>query len=226
MTMDLTPGLLTVSFADDPSNISRIEYVDTNTRRTLCQVISADGTVINRFETVCERVFNQQYGTPVSPDGERLYIGVWTRGLFCYSVSTGKVLWRIGPGRVRHILVHGDFVIFCSAGRGIYKVEGKTGTLVKRIPFSGLDVLSSMSPNELFVGTKRDWYIIYSLPELEENARIRAAWLHALCGGAYILLSAKRCGDELVLEGWRASQERSGQGSEQFNCSIPLALLA
>ena len=61
-------------------------------REGMLTVINQDGGIVNTFTTPASVAFNRQYGTPISPDGKYVFIGVWEKGLFCYSISDGELV--------------------------------------------------------------------------------------------------------------------------------------
>ncbi len=82
------------------------------------------------FRCGCD-FYNSQYGTPVSNDGERLFIGHWeyNKGLCCYSIKDNKLIWRFKGSKNRNVFVYDGFLIVIKAETSILKVDEKTGKI-------------------------------------------------------------------------------------------------
>ena len=115
MTIEHGSNKLTIHF--DHPVIKTLAY----DREGMLTVINQDGGIVNTFTTPASVAFNRQYGTPISPDGRYVFIGVWEKGLFCFSISEGRLVWKQGPGKVRKILVFDTVVIVEMCDRGIYR---------------------------------------------------------------------------------------------------------
>ncbi len=129
--------------------------------------IRKGGKTRSSFQTIYERVFNGQYPPPLSPDGRRLYIGSWRSGLHCYDVSTGKVRWRKGPGRVRNIYAFKGLVLAEMEGRGLYLRKEDNGDLVRVISMSGISFVHLLRRNLLMAGPYRQKYLGFEVPKLQ-----------------------------------------------------------
>ena len=115
MTIEYRSDKLPIHF--DHPLIKTLEY-DLDGTLT---VFGQDGRIVNVFQTPASTAFNRQYGTPISPDGKLVFIGVWDKGLFCYSIPDGRLVWKQGPGKVRKILVCDTELIVEMCDRGIYR---------------------------------------------------------------------------------------------------------
>jgi hypothetical protein len=141
-------------------------------------IFSAYGELISSFPTVYERVFNSQYGAPISPDGKYLLIGTWYKGLYCYDIRTGELLWKKGPGKVRKIIPIENYVIVEMCNRGIIKRDIGTGEIVTELKMSGIECLFQISNNEIFAGPKRNVYYVYQIPDFIEKYAIPGSILN------------------------------------------------
>lgn len=130
-------------------------------------VCNHEGEKVAEFQTVASVAYNAQYGTPASKDGQFVFIGTWERGLFCYSIKDQRLIWKQGPGRVRHIILVDDNLIVEMAGRGIYRRNINTGELLEVLKMPSIDKFSQLSESDLLAGPLRGKYIHYDLPSLQ-----------------------------------------------------------
>ncbi|RAJ89770.1 hypothetical protein LX87_05669 [Larkinella arboricola] len=161
MRIEFLPRLLRIHYQYE--NVKTIEY-DVDGYLT---VYNRDDKKVAEFKTVSSIAYNAQYGTPITEDGQFVFIGTWERGLFCYSIKDQQLVWKQGPGRVRQILLMDSCLIVEMAQRGIYKRDVKTGELLQVLKMPSIDRFSQLSESELLAGPLRGKYIHYHLPSLQ-----------------------------------------------------------
>jgi len=183
-----------------------------------CTVLSQDGSLISSFQTPYELAFNSQYGTPISNDDQFLFVGTWYNGLYCYEISTGNLLWKKGPGRVRTIIPIDNYVIVEMQGRGIYKRTIQTGDLVTVVKMSGIENLFQISENEIFAGPKRNRSFVYQIPELIEKQTILNSVLNPNDSLTFVILDCHKAEGHLVVSGWEEYPHKDylQKGSKSF----------
>ena len=169
---------------------------------SLCQTLTGTGDLVATFDTVFVPAFNSQYSTPLSPDGERLYVGTWRRGLFCYDTRSGEILWRQGPGKVRQVDVVGADVIIEMADRGVYRRNARTGELLGQVKMGSIDAFFRIDSRRVFVGPKRGQYFVLSIPDLCATHVIPAEVLNPDRCLSFTLLEAYSAGASIIVSGW------------------------
>ena len=165
-------------------------------------VIDQDGRVVNAFKTPASVAFNRQYGTPISQDGKYVLIGVWEKGLFCYSIADGRLVWKQGPGKVRKILIFETELIVEMCDRGIYRRRIVDGSISQIIPMSAIDVFYRIRENELFAGPKYNKVFLYELPSLKASGYISMRELNLRNCLSFVITEARYEGKDLVIRGF------------------------
>ena len=187
----------------------------------LCRIISS-GRLITSFPTVYEPAFNGQYPPPASPDGKVLYVGTWTRGLHCYEVSSGKLLWRKGPGKVRHIFPVNGAVVTEMADRGLYRRDQTTGELTGQMKMAGISFAQSIGPDRIFAGPFRRKYLVVEIPELKPVAQVAEADLNPDDCLSLMLLAVAPSSGSFIASGWEEYPDRNfnARGVRKFNRKV------
>jgi hypothetical protein len=200
--------------------VARVEY----DAHGLCRAYTASSDLVSQFPTVYELAFNSQYGTPLSPDGRRVFIGNWYRGLFCYSTVTGDLLWHKGPGKVRMIVPTADHVIVEMCDRGIYKRDLSTGELVAQVKMTAIEILLPISGSEILAGPTRGSYSLYSIPNLRELQRITSSLLDPTRCLSVTIREAEKKDNLLVVRGWEEypGMDDSKSGVTRFERFVAL----
>lgn len=217
MIIEEVPNLLPIHF--DHEKIKTLRYdIDGS-----LSVIGTDNTVRITFPTKASVAFNRQYGTPISPDGKYVFIGTWEYGLFCHDLETGQVIWKQGPGKVRTIVVGGDFLFVEMCDRGMYVRDLKSGELVKEFKMSSINKLKRLSPTELFAGPRNSKYYIYSIPTLELKQEIKLKALNVNQCLSYIILDVFYRDNTLFVKGWEQYRHGNYQDADQvwFEREVP-----
>lgn len=189
-----------------------------------CQIISKTNKVLSEFQTVCSPPYNHQYGVPISNDGKFIFIGNWEKGLFCYSVYNGNLVWKQKPGKVRNIITTSDMLLVEVCDKGIQKRAVDTGDLISEIKMKNIQFLHAISENEIFTGYIKNKYFIYEIPSLYEKYSISEAVLNPnKCFSFNILKSIKENGN-LLIAGWEQYPNMNYQinGITNFERTIEL----
>ncbi len=202
-------GYLSIEF-NNPK-VKKLQYDDEGT----VSVLNQDNKAISHFKTVAQVVFNSQYGTPISEDGQYVFIGNWERGLFCYSLTDGQLKWKQEPGMVRTVIPYKDLLIIEMANRGVYIRSADTRELVKVIKMSGLEVFIRISDKELFVGPKFNRYFIYSLDTLQPLYEISKKYLNINRCYSFVIKEVFYKNDELYIKGSELGKDMIYNPSEE-----------
>ena len=80
-----------------------------------------------------------QYGTPVSNDGKLLFMGSWYKGLYCYIIETGKLLWHMKSTRITKVIVYDSYLTVARYGYYLAKIDIATGEIIAKINSKGLE---------------------------------------------------------------------------------------
>lgn len=211
---------LCISYTENNSDIERITYKTDG----CCSIYSKDGVIISEFQTTCSPAYNHQYGTPISEDGKYLFVGTWEKGLFCYNIYNGNLVWKKTPGKVRKIFVQKEFILIEMSGRGIFKRDVITGDLLGEIKMPNIDFIYQISKTEIFTGLIRNKYYIYEIADLYEKGMIPLSMLNINECLSFIILDAKRDGCNLTIKGWEQypNRNRSIIGVTHFSRSIKI----
>ncbi len=139
MNIEFESGILTIVYNIENTDIKKMKF----DKEGCCQVVSKSDEVISEFQTVCSPAYNHQYGIPISIDGKLIFIGNWEKGLFCYDVRTGNLVWKQKPSKIRNIIVTSDALIVEVCDKGIllrlkHKVPKLTDLPVREL----LDIMS------------------------------------------------------------------------------------
>ncbi len=210
MNIERAPGVLSITF--DHPKVAKLVY----DRDGNCSVHDSKGLIISRFSTVCDVVYNGQYGTPISLDGKFVFIGTWRNGLFCYEIETGALLWKKWPSKIRRIVVSDTSVIAAMDGRGIFKRNISDGEKVDEIKMSGIESLFQLNKKELFAGPKHNKYFIFRVPSLEVIRTIKASNININNCLSFILLDVFYDNNDLVFKGWEQYKNRDYRNDEQI----------
>ena len=164
--------------------------------------ISSNRRLVASFPTVYEPAFNGQYPPPVSLDGKVVYVGTWARGLHCYEIPSGKLLWRKGPGKVRRIFPVKRAVVTEMADRGLYRRDQTTGELTGQVKMAGISFARALGSDRIFAGPFRRKYLIVEVPELKPVAQVPEADLNPNNCLSLLLLAIAPSGGSLIASGW------------------------
>jgi hypothetical protein len=165
-------------------------------------VIGKDDEHLIQFQTKASIAYNQQYGTPISPDGRFVFIGTWEQGLFCYGLENGKLVWKQSPGKVGRIIVHENLLIVEMVDRGIYVRDISTGQLLNEVKMSSMDCFVLVNEKEVFAGPKNGKYFLLDIPSLKINKTISAKDLNINNSLSFIILDVFYKDKDLIIKGW------------------------
>jgi hypothetical protein len=195
----------------DHEKIKTLEY----DRDGILSVYGKDKNILCTFKTPASVAFNRQYGTPISKDGKIVFIGVWEKGLYCYSLMRGKMLWRQGPGKVRRIIVFDKELIIEMADRGIYKRNIEDGKKIQEFKMSSISTFRQIKPDQLFAGPKYGKYFIYKIPSMELLSTINKNKLNIHDCISFVIRKVFYRNDKLMIEGFENYKNRSRSNNNQ-----------
>lgn len=77
--------------------------------------------------------YQSQFGTPVSHDGNTLFVSSWEKGLYAYDIPSGKLLWRLKGARMTEISVYPSYLVVLQSDKAIHKIDISDGQLLATI---------------------------------------------------------------------------------------------
>jgi hypothetical protein len=210
MKIESVSNLLPIHF--DHDKIKTLLY---DTEGNL-SVINKDDQQLLKFHTKASVAYNRQYGTPISPDGQYVFIGTWEQALFCYSLDTGTLVWKQTPGKVRNIIVHENLLFIEMADRGIYARDLNSGKLLKEIKMSSIDSFFLLKKIELFAGPKNGKYFLFDIPSLKIKTEIKIKSLNIHNCLSFIILDVYYKDNELMIKGWEQYKNGNNKDSKMI----------
>ena len=99
--------------------------------------------------------YNCQYGTPVSDDGCKLFVGQWEKrhGLKAYDIKSSSLLWRLPEGKIREIFVYPDYLIVNKTLAAILKLDISSGGILGEIRSGTVENIYNLGSPYVFVDT-------------------------------------------------------------------------
>ncbi|GAB3791397.1 hypothetical protein GCM10028818_62150 [Spirosoma horti] len=190
----------------------------------LLTVIDPQGQTVNRFKTVAHIAYSAQYGTPISKDGQFVFIGTWDRGLFCFSIKEQKLVWKAGPGRVRSIIVNDSFLLVEMACRGIYRRNPCNGELMEIIKLPAIETFKQLNTNQLFAGPLKGAYWLFDLPSMQPMKQVKTRDLNINNCLSYVIQDVYYRDQILLVKGFEQYRGRNYEDKEstEFERLIPL----
>ena len=77
--------------------------------------------------TSLQHVYISQFGIAVSHLYNCFYLPQWEKGLYCFSMDTGELVWRYPLKHAKNTFVYHDFLICAHKDIGVMKLSCKTG---------------------------------------------------------------------------------------------------
>ncbi len=106
-----------------------------------------DGRMVT-VKTGCTS-FNRQIGTPISSDGQKMFLNIWEKGIICYDLMTMSVVWKLRKPHTMHIIVFDDYITVDKNGGYIIKIDMESGKIIDEIKSSTIIQHSRVSKNEV-----------------------------------------------------------------------------
>ena len=178
-----------------------------------CLVQDSGGRRITSFSTIYSRAYNRTNRFVLSRKLGRIYIPNWERGLFCYDINNGVLVWKQGPGKVGTVEVVDDSLVIKMVERGIYVRDIEDGALANEKKMSGIRTFIRVSERELFAGPYRNKYFLFNIPDLEVKAEIPVSHINPSNCLSFIITDCTKDGGKLKVEGWEEYCDR--EESEQ-----------
>lgn len=77
-------------------------------------------------------VYEVQFGTSVSPDGEFVFVQTWERGMFAYAARTGELVWKTKSRRgITNVYVNEKTVLCHQHEHALQLLDIRTGEVIK-----------------------------------------------------------------------------------------------
>ena len=99
--------------------------------------------------------YNAQYGTPVSDDGQMLFISSWEEGIVAYSILSNSVCWTLKCKRITSIVVGSSYLVALKKGEMIIKIDINTGRILSEIKSSTIERLFELNNDLILVAAVR-----------------------------------------------------------------------
>lgn len=142
--------------------IDRIRFMHNG----ICKIYYQDGRFLD-FYTGCEAVYNSQWGTALSLDGEKLFVSSWENGLVAFCTRTGKKLWQYKRSRITSVFPYSGYLIACRYGKALLKLSLDSGEIIKELKSSTIQQMFEVDKNHLFVDCIRGRHCILTVAGLE-----------------------------------------------------------
>lgn len=105
--------------------------------------------------------YQAQFGITVTEDGSKFFIQTWEKGLYCFSVRTGEILWHIKENCIEELATFDKHLICSSRKKGLLKIRIEDGSIQEH--FSAPSQESVFIPLEngtFFFGPVKNQYVI------------------------------------------------------------------
>lgn len=176
--------------------------------------------------------YNRQFGITLTDDGKLFFVQSWEKGLFCFHVQTGMLLWHNSQKKAYRLASKGDIVLCQHFGQCISAFDGRTGAIIRKYPLTTGTTFKPLSQGYYLIGPKRGSYEIIDY-NLERRAKIPIAKLNPNAMDTFIIQEASLykngitvSGVEYMGEAFRASI-KSGESDafmkmSRFERQIPV----
>ncbi|MDW7658152.1 MAG: hypothetical protein SCM11_13370 [Bacillota bacterium] len=154
-------------------------------------------------------VYNSQYGIPVTNDGSMLFVGSWEDGLFAYDITSGRVLWRFRPGKIRNIFVHQDYLIAARAYTSVIKVDINSGKLLAEIKSGTLEHIFNLGFQYLFADTMSGKHCIIDVDKMLIVKKYDSKIVNPLSCLSLMIYDAVLQNNEIVISGFEEYPQKT-----------------
>lgn len=77
--------------------------------------------------------YNTQFGVSINYENTLALVQCWEKGLRCYSLSDGTMLWKNSLKKVEKIVIYGRYALCQISSKGLYKINIIDGTVEELI---------------------------------------------------------------------------------------------
>ena len=150
-----------------------------------------------------EYVYIFQFGIAVSQYHNCFYVPIWEKGLFCFSLDTGKLIWRNPLKHAGLTMVYRDFLLCGFEGLGVMKMSCETGTELDRMTITTFTTLHQLESPYYFIGPKRNKYYVVDARSFSIVKQIPA---NKIADDGFLIVEVKGTKDSLIVVGWENEQ--------------------
>ena len=156
MTISLDSGELTVLY--DCGVIQKAVLQEDSGRITF---YTRDGNIFscNISEHVrADAVYLKTFGISIAENGSCFLIQNWEKGLFCFALPTGELLWRSKKRHANHVVVLPDRVICWFYEQCVDALDIRSGNVLAHYPLGYATVFLPLNDDFYLAGPKRGNY--------------------------------------------------------------------
>ena len=174
-----------------------------------------------------DSTYNSQFGITVTKDGKRFFAQNWEKGLFCYSLETGKLLWHFKRKHATLIILDDEKLVCFFADWGAAGIAICDGELLKRYPLStDMSDYFIVDESHMMLGPK---YGAFSIIDMDLNEQYRIPLTVMNPGNYYscLIQKADMKNGILTISGIEQTEDEMSRWAEnkdknRFVRSIPL----
>ena len=115
-----------------------------------------------------DKVYNSQYGMPVSKDGTKLFVGHWrgTRGkvkngLQAYDIESDSLFWWLNERKIRQLVAYSNYLVALQDDGRIFKVDIESGEILDQIKSKTIERQSELGdPYVLVDSIKKELCVV------------------------------------------------------------------
>ena len=107
-----------------------------------------------------ETIYLQSFGISVTDDGSCFFIQSWEKGLFCFALPSGELLWRSKKRRAKHIVLLPDRVICWFYEQCVDAMDICSGEVLAHYPLGYATDFLPLSDDFYLAGPKRGKYYV------------------------------------------------------------------
>lgn len=116
-----------------------------------------------------DAVFLKSYGVSIAGDGSCFFIQSWEKGLFCFSLPSGELLWRSKRRHSTELVLLADRVICRFADQCVDAMDIHSGEVLVHYPLGWRSQFYPLNDNFYLAGPKRGkYYVLDSHLEVRE----------------------------------------------------------
>ena len=105
--------------------------------------------------------FHGSYGISVSNDGKFFYVQDWSKGLLCFEISSGKLVWQHKQKRATHLILQDHTLICRFMEKYLALIVAATGEILNTYPITTYNcVFQILNDHCLLVGPKRGKFVL------------------------------------------------------------------
>ena len=105
-------------------------------------------------------VYLRSFGIGITEDGNYFFIQSWEKGLFCFSLPTGALMWRSKLKKASELVVRNNMLICHFADQCIAVIDTHSGEITARYPLGWAASFYPLDDNNYLVGPKRGKYFL------------------------------------------------------------------